>query len=359
VIRVATADKIRVEREQRLAALDAEQKRLAATKDIGEITTSYLQVNYADSKNIASQLDKIKSEKGTLSVDDRTNLIIYSDYPKRIENARILMSRLDRATPQVMIEARIVEASTNFSRDLGIQWGGTWYTQHNNRWDLGPISATGNQGLTGTTLENPPTGFPQPRFIVDAPVSSIGSLGLSLARFSSNNILLLDMKLMALEGAGEVKLVSAPRIFTLDNVEAQIQQGEQIPYPQQSQDGISTAFVPATLSLTVTPHITPDDRVRLQVKAKNDFADFGRTVNGTPAINTREAKTELLVNSGDTIVIGGIVKQDKSWSESRVPFLSKIPGLGWLFKSRQVRDDKSELLIFLSPTIMKDGKTSV
>jgi type IV pilus assembly protein PilQ len=190
-------------------------------------------------------------------------------------------------------------------------------------------------------------------------VSSIGSLGLSLARFSSNNILLLDMKLMALEGAGEVKLVSAPRIFTLDNVEAQIQQGEQIPYPQQSQDGISTAFVPATLSLTVTPHITPDDRVRLQVKAKNDFADFGRTVNGTPAINTREAKTELLVNSGDTIVIGGIVKQDKSWSESRVPFLSKIPGLGWLFKSRQVRDDKSELLIFLSPTIMKDGKTSV
>ncbi|MGE5312255.1 MAG: type IV pilus secretin PilQ, partial [Nitrospirota bacterium] len=137
-----------------------------------------------------------------------------------------------------------------------------------------------------------------------------------------------------------------------------IQQGEQIPYPQQSQDGISTAFVPATLSLTVTPHITPDDRVRLQVKVKNDFADFGRTVNGTPAINTREAKTELLVNSGDTIVIGGIIKQDKSWSEDRVPFLSKIPGLSWLFKSRQVQDNKSELLIFLSPTIMRDGKTA-
>jgi type IV pilus assembly protein PilQ len=356
VIRVATADKIRVEREQRLAALEAEQKRLAATKDVGEITTSYLQVNYADSKNIASQIDKMKSEKGTISVDDRTNLIIYSDYPRRIENARTVIGRLDRATPQVMIESRIVEASTNFSRDLGIQWGGTYYNQRAYGW--GPIGITGNQGLTGTTVTNAPDGFPQPRYVVDAPVSSVGSLGLSLARFSSNNILILDMKLMALEGAGEVKLVSAPRIFTLDNVEAQIQQGEQIPYPQQSQDGISTAFVPATLSLTVTPHITPDDRVRLQVKVKNDFADFGRTVNGTPAINTREAKTELLVNSGDTIVIGGIIKQDKSWSETRVPFLAQIPGLSWLFKSRSVQDNKSELLIFLSPTIMRDGKTS-
>ena len=356
VIRVATADKIRVEREQRLSAMEAEQKRLAAAKDVGQIATAYLQVNYADSKNIASQIDKMKSDKGTLSVDDRTNLIIYNDYPKRIENARMLMGRLDRATPQVMIESRIIEASSNFSRDLGIQWGGSYWNQHLGQW--GPASITGSQGRTDTTVTNPPSGFPQPRYVVDAPVSSVGSLGLSLARITNNSILILDMKLMALEGAGEIKLVSAPRIFTLDNVEAMIQQGEQIPYPQQSQDGISTAFVPATLSLTVTPHITPDDRVRLQVKVKNDFADFGRTVNGTPAINTREAKTELLVNSGDTIVIGGIIKQDKSWSESRVPFLANIPGLSWLFKSRSVRDDKSELLIFLSPTILRDGKTA-
>jgi type IV pilus assembly protein PilQ len=259
-----------------------------------------------------------------------------------------------------MIEARIVEATTNFSRDLGIQWGGSWWTQHHNRWDLGPISAVGGGGLSGSTLLPPvPSGFSQPRFVVDAPVAGIGNLALSLARFSSNNILMLDMRLSALENAGEAKLVSAPRIFTLDNVEAMIQQGEQIPYPQQTQDGISTAFVAATLSLIVTPHITPDDRVRLQVKAKNDFADFGRTVNGSPAINTREAKTELLVNSGDTIVIGGIVKQDKSWGEDRVPFLARIPVLGWLFKNRSVTDNKSELLIFLSPTIMRDSKTVI
>jgi type IV pilus assembly protein PilQ len=357
VIRVATADKIRTEREHRLAALEAEQKRLAAVKDVGEITTAYLQVNYGDAKDLAKQIEKVKSDKGTIAVDARTSLIIYTDYPKRIENARTLLSRLDRATPQVMIEARIVEASTNFSRELGIQWGGTWYTSNGSQTNIG--SVTGGQGLTGTTVTNPPNGFPQPRFAVDAPVAGIGSLGLSLSRLAGNNLFVLDMRLSALEGAGEAKLVSAPRIFTLDNVEAMIQQGENIPYPQQTQDGISTAFVAATLSLTVTPHITPDDRVRLQVKAKNDFADFSRTVNGSPAINTREAKTELLVNSGDTIVIGGIVKQDSEWSESRVPFLSRIPVLSWLFKSRSVVDNKSELLIFLSPTIMRDSKTAI
>ena len=363
VIRVATADKIRVEREQRLAALEAEQKRLAATKDIGEITTTYLQVNYADSKNIASQIDKMKSDKGTLSVDDRTNLIIYSDHPKRIENARILLSRLDRPTPQVMIEARLVEASTNFSRELGIQWGGAYANKSFGQWGPGAVFGA-TSTATGTTVTPPFTSavtipsLSAPRYVVDAPAGNVGQLGLSLSRITGNSMLVIDMKLSAAERAGDATLVSAPRIFTLDNVEASIQQGEQIPYPQQSQDGISTAFVPATLSLTVTPHITPDDRVRLQVKVKNDFADFGRTVNGTPAINTREAKTELLVNSGDTIVIGGIIKQDKSWSEDRVPFLSKIPGLSWLFKSRQVQDNKSELLIFLSPTIMRDGKTA-
>jgi type IV pilus assembly protein PilQ len=355
VIRVATADKIKVESEKRLASIEAEQKRLAAVKDTGEVTTAYLQVNYADAKDLAKQIDKVKSDKGSVAVDDRTSLIIYTDYPKRIENARTLLGRLDRATPQVMIEARIVEATTTFSRDLGIQWGGTWWTGQAGSW--GPMSVTGAGGLTGTTATNPPNNFPQPRYVVDAPVAGIGSLGLSLIRATSNTIFVLDMKLSALENAGEAKLVSAPRIFTLDNVEAMIQQGENIPYPQQTQDGISTAFVAATLSLKVTPHITPDDRVRLQVSAKNDFADFGRTVNGSPAINTREAKTELLVNSGDTIVIGGIVKQDKSWSEDRVPFLSRIPVLGWLFRSRSVADNKSELLIFLSPTIMRDSKT--
>jgi len=262
-----------VEREQRLAALEAEQRRLAATKDIGEITTSYLQVNYADSKNIASQIDKMKSDKATLSVDDRTNLIIYSDYPKRVENARMLMGRLDRATPQVMIESRIVEAGTNFSRDLassGVEPGTPSITTDG-------IWAPSQLRVIRVSLERPsrpPHRVPSaalrsrcPRELDRQPWPLTGP-------FSSNNILLLDMKLMALENAGEVKLVSAPRIFTLDNVEAMIQQGEQIPYPQQSQDGISTAFVPATLSLTVTPHITPDDRVRLQVKVKNDFADF-------------------------------------------------------------------------------------
>lgn len=341
VIRIATMEKIQSEQERRIAAIKAEQERLAAAKDLGEINTEYLQVNYADAQNVANQIEEIKSDKGSISVDDRTNLIIYSDFPKRIETAQQIVARLDRATPQVMIEARIVEASTNFSRDLGIQWGQSYTVNSLANRLGGPVTI---QGLLGGN-----------NFAVSAPVGAIGSVGLSFAR-TATNLLNLDLRLTALENTGEIRLVSSPRIFTLDNVEASIQQGEQIPYPQQSEDGISTAFVAATLSLKVTPHITPDDKVRLEVNAKNDFADFGRTVNGSPAINTREAKTELLVNNGDTIVIGGIVKQDHSWSEDRVPLLAKIPLLGWLFKKREVSDNKSELLIFLSPTIIRDGE---
>ncbi|MBW1980433.1 MAG: type IV pilus secretin PilQ [Deltaproteobacteria bacterium] len=336
VILVATSEKIKKQREAKVAAIKAEQERLAAARDLGEITTEYLQVNYASAEDVAGQIDKIRSEEGRISVDERTNLIIYSDYPKRIENARDLIAQLDRPTPQVMIESRIVEASTNFSRDLGIDW---------------------NASYTINSLTNR-LGAPQViDAAVSAPVASIGTLGVNFTRMGTN-LFELDLRLSALESEGEVRLISSPRIFTLDNVKASIQQGEQIPYPQQSEDGISTAFVAATLSLDVTPHITPDDQVRMEVKAKNDFADFSRTVNGVPAINTREATTELMVGSGNTVVIGGIVKQDRSWTEDRVPFLAKIPGLSWLFKSRLVSDNKTELLIFLSPTIVRGDRFS-
>lgn len=337
VIRIATAAKIKAELERKRDEVEAQKELMAAARDLGEITTEYLQVNYADVGDISAQIENTKSEMGTVSVDNRTNLIIYSDFPRRLENAKEILARLDKATKQVMIESRIVSASTNFSRNLGISW---------------------NTAYTANSLAGRLGGAPELAFSVAAPTAAIGTFGLNFTRaLGVNNIFHLDMALDALEQAGEGRVISSPRIFTLDHVQAMIQQGEQIPYPQRTEEGtISTAFAPATLSLTVTPHITPDGKVRLEVLAKKDEADFSRTVQDVPAIRTQEAQTELLVDDGDTIVIGGIVIKDTAWSEDRVPFLWRIPLLGWLFKNRQIVEEKTELLIFLSPTIIDDQK---
>ena len=335
VIRIATAAKIKAELDRKREEVEAQKELMVAARDLGEITTEYLQVNYADVGEISAQIDNIKSDSGTISVDNRTNLIIYSDFPKRIETAKEILAMLDKATKQVMIESRIVSANTNFSRNLGISW---------------------TSGYTANSLANRLGGAPEFDFAVAAPTSAIGTFGLNFARtLGVTNLFTLDMQLDALEQAGEGRVISSPRIFTLDHVQAMIQQGDQIPYPQRTEEGtISTAFAPATLSLTVTPHITPDGKVRLEVLAKKDEADFSRTVQDVPAIRTQEAQTELLVNDGDTIVIGGIVIQDTSWSEDRVPFLWRIPILGWLFKNRQIVEEKTELLIFLSPSIVAE-----
>jgi type IV pilus assembly protein PilQ len=337
VIRIATAAKIKAELDRKREEVEAKKELMAAARDLGEISTEYLQVNYADVGDISAQIEKVKSEKGTLSVDNRTNLIIYSDFPKRIELAKEILAKLDRATKQVMIESRIVSANTNFSRSLGIRW---------------------NTSYTANSLAGRLGGSPDASFSVEAPTANVGQFLLNFTRMMGvNNIFHLDMELDALEEAGEGRVISSPRIFTLDHVQAMIQQGDQIPYPQRTEEGtISTAFAPATLSLTVTPHITPDGKVRMEVLAKKDEADFSRTVQDVPAIRTQEAQTELMVNNGDTIVIGGIVIRDTSWAEDRVPFLWRIPLLGWLFKNRTITDEKTELLIFLSPSIVEDQK---
>jgi len=237
VIRIATAAKIKAELDRRREEVEAQKELMAAARDLGEITTEYLQVNYADVGDISAQIQNIKSEKGSISVDNRTNLIIYSDFPKRIEVAKEILARLDRATQQVMIESRIVSANTNFSRNLGISW---------------------NAAYTANSLANRLGGSPEFDFAVAAPTSAIGTFGIDFARtIGVNNLFELDMQLDALEQAGEGRVISSPRIFTLDHVQAMIQQGDQIPYPQRTEEGtISTAFAPATLSLTVTQHLT-------------------------------------------------------------------------------------------------------
>ena len=183
--------------------------------------------------------------------------------------------------------------------------------------------------------------------------SSAMSIGFNFTKLAGTPFL-LNAKLLAMESQGEGKIISAPKVVTLDNKTATIQRGSKVPYPEKTTEGtISVAYAEATLKLEVTPHITADKRINLVIDVQKDEPDWTKTVQDVPAITTKNAHTELLVNDGDTVVIGGIIKTTKSSSDTGVPWLSKIPLLGWLFKSTKKSDDKEELLIFITPRIVK------
>jgi len=331
VIRIATRTKLRQEWKEQEEALKAQQQFLEAAKDFGDITTEYLAVNYAKPAEIAAKINEIKSQKGKLSIDERTSLIIYTDYQSRLQNAKNLITRLDKPTPQVMIEARIVQLGRNASRDLGITWN--FFLQH--------VSNDGS--------------FFESDFLVDHPGSSRDLFGFSFGQLTGQTIWNVDLVLTALESSGEGRIVSAPRVLTLDNVQAIIKQGDQIPYLVLSDQNVaSTQLVDAVLELQVTPHITPDERVRMEIRAKKDQPDFSNPVGiqGQVPITTREIQTELLVDNGAVIVIGGIIENTDERSEEGTPGLSSVPILGRLFKKTSVRSEKTELLIFISPRIV-------
>jgi len=331
VIRIATRTKLKQEWKEQEEALKAQQQLLEAAKDFGDITTEYLAVNYAKPTEIAAKINEIKSSKGKISIDERTSLIIYTDYQSRLQNAKTLIARLDKPTTQVMIEARIVQLNRNASRDLGITWN--FFLQH--------VSDDGS--------------FFSQDFLVDHPGSDKDLFGFAFGQLTGQTIWAVDLVLTALESSGEGLIVSAPRVLTLDNVQALIEQGTQIPYLVLSDQNVaSTTLVNATLKLQVTPHITPDERVRLEIDAQKDQPDFANPVGiqGQVPILTRKIQTELLVDNGAVIVIGGIIENTDERSEEGTPGLSKVPILGRLFKRTSVRSDKTELLIFISPKIV-------
>jgi type IV pilus assembly protein PilQ len=261
-----------------------------------------------------------------------------------------LVETLDRQTSQVMIETRIVEATRNFLRDLGIQLGAT-YTK------VTDITFPNRIGVTGSA--SPEAG----NFLVDLPAAvgagSGGAITFALAGASS----LLDLRLSAAESSGQVKIISNPKIATLDNTEALIQSGTRIPVQTTSAEGTKTEFVDASLSLKVTPHVTQDDFISMKLSATKNEPDFGRTVNNVPTITTREATTNMLVRDSDTVVIGGLYRRTLSSSRSSVPWVSQVPVLGWFFQKTLETDTNEELIIFLTPRIIrqpeKPRRTSV
>jgi len=335
VIRIARLAKLKQEWNQQVEEIRAKQELLEVSKDVGAITTAYLTVNYAQPVEIAAKIAEIKSDKGKISVDDRSSLVIYTDYPIRIEGARNLLARLDRATAQVLIEARIVTATQEISTALGTEW--------HVRFNKIPESSDLAPGTRNFQINRPLDPF----------------FGFSIASLWGQTLASIDFKLSALQTADQLNIVAAPKVLTINNVKAVITQGTQIPYLVRSDYGSSsTQFKDAVVELQVTPHITPDHKVRLEIQAKQDeptVQNFQVGDSSVPGIDTRKITTELLVDNGQVVVIGGVMRGREEESNRGTPGLKKIPVLGWLFKNETVGNRKDELLIFISPQIVESS----
>jgi len=351
-----------------------EQQLLQAIRDRKELeplVTALISVSYATAADLQALMDSTRansaggsdagllSDRGSIGIDERTNTLMVTDTPGRVEAIQKLVRDLDRPVRQVQIESRIVIASSEFAHAIGVRFGVS--ALHDKR---NILAVSGNS--EGASVLNPaidPTGddfYELPglndRLNVNLPanIADAGSLGLS---FLAGNIL-LDLELTALEAEGDGEIISTPRVVTANQSEAFIQQGVEIPYEQAASSGATAVqFKDAVLELRVTPLITPDNRVQLELEVKQDsVGEIYQTGRGgsVPSIDTRELSTSVLVNNGETVVLGGIFQDERARKEDRVPYLSSIPVIGNLFKRRSNETKKRELLIFVTPTIVEE-----
>lgn len=358
ILRVAPLQQLQQEKEQALARKQAQQ-------ELEDPEIRLITVNYADAGEIVQQLKPLLSERGHVQVDARTNTIIAEDLARNLDKIVQLTKRLDKQTPQVLIEARIVEASSNFEQELGIQWGGVGQasSRTGNATGLqfpGQVVASGGADAIGN---NPDGGVATPaNYAVNLPapigVGAGGGIGFIFGSAGGGQI--LNLRLSALERNGEGRIVSSPRVTTLDNRTAKIAQGVDIPISVVSAAGTNTRFIPANLELEVTPHVTNDGSILMEIQTSKNEPDFARTgAQGDPTIIKKFAETEVLVKDGDTAVIGGIYTRNTSENYAEVPFFSKIPVLGWLFKKRRQEDRRDELLVFITPRIVNREESLV
>ena len=331
VIRIATIETLNKEEKMMQETIVTRQKSLEQKKSLELLMTEYIPVNYSDaSTDIKPHIDQILTkDRGRISVDKRTNMIIITDTQAKVDQAREIIFRLDKVTPQIMIEAKVVEVTKDFSRELGL---GLSFTNSQTEY-------TGRSGDFTIALNSP----------VAAPVNA-GSF--NFYRILGSNFLSMNAQIAASETKGDVKVVSSPRILTLDNKSAKIKQGLEYAYLERDDaGGSSVKFKNIDLLLEVTPHVTPDKRIAMKVYLTKN--DIDSVTSGVPTLSTNEAETELLVNNNDTIVIGGIVKTTDNKSSSGMPFLSGIPVLGRLFRTDMDKDKRNELLIFITPSIVQ------
>ncbi|MCR4303042.1 MAG: type IV pilus secretin PilQ [Gallionella sp.] len=323
--------------------------------DLEELRTESYQLSYQKGEAVAGLLSsatqRILSKRGSAVVDARTNTLFVQDTPSRLEEARRLIKQIDVPVRQVMIEARIVEASDKFGKNLGVRLG---YNSLDSFKINGTPTLNGNIGANSVT-SGPLAGTTMPANTPNVNLPSAGVAGtFSMLLFNNSLSKILSIELSALETDSKGKVISSPRVVTSDKTEAMIETGTEVPYQQASSSGATNvAFKKATLSLSVKPQITPDDNVIMDIKVNKD--SVGTLYAGVPSIDTNKVTTQVLVENGGTVVIGGVYTQVLSDGVDKVPLLGDIPGLGMLFRSSSKIDNKNELLIFISPKIMKDA----
>jgi type IV pilus assembly protein PilQ len=356
LLRVAPLADLEKERDMAIARLRQETQ-------LAPVETRLIPVSYASAAEVSRRAKELLSERGSIAVDDRTNVMIVRDVAGNLNQIEELTRALDTQTPQVLVEARIVEATSRYSRDIGIQWGGdaSFSPVTANPTGLAFPNSVGVVG--GASDSNAPTGglsptqarVDNPNFAVNLPAAvgtgSGGAIGFTFG--SIDNTINLALRLSAAEASGMVRILSSPRVLTLDNRDARIAQGTLIPFSQVSAMGVQTTFQEAKLQLLVRPHVTADGSVSMHVKINRDEPDYTQTsARGDPTILKREAETDLLVMDGHTAVIGGIYTRNTGRNVDQVPFFGDIPVLGLLFQRRRASDARGELVIFLTPRIV-------
>jgi len=326
-------------------------------KEVKELTqvTKIIKLHYLKCQDVL----KLKALEGKVSAHDQTNSVLITDLPENIARLVSIINDLDKPVCQILIEAKIVETTKNFSNTFGIQWGGHYNDGPPSGKTFPSITVGG--GISGSNFNNTPANY-----AVNLPGSSTpyGSMDFMLGHIKDK--MALNMRLSAMEDSGNGRVISQPRIMTLDNTQATISSGETVQLPPAVSNGTtvvtgganqqtssSDTEKEAKTKLTVTPHIISDSKVKLSLIVNRDTLDFSRTINNVPILLTREAETELILNNGETAVIGGLATSGVTQQMSAVPWLSKIPLLGWLFKGKTNKSDSGELLVFITPHIIQ------
>ncbi len=365
VIMVAPTEEVAA-REQ--LELESQQK----IEELAPLHSEFVQINYAKAADLAALLkseeNRLLSERGNVTLDERTNTLLVQDTAAKLEEIRRLVRTLDIPVRQVLIESRIVIANDDFAKDLGVRFG----FNRSNSLDENQILVSGGQpGHLSTVLTDTgpwmnyglsnieiPADSGNQALMVNLPASGLeggnpsGSINFLIGKLGSY---LLQLELSAMQAEGKGEIISSPRVITSDQNKAIIKQGVEIPYQEATSSGATNIkFKEAVLSLEVTPHITPDDRVIMDLQVNKDNPDFTRSIQGVPPVDTREVQTSVLVDNGETVVLGGIYERTKTSNTERVPFFGDLPYVGFMFKQELQIDNNQELMIFVTPKILKE-----